>query len=283
LKGEDNPEERKRLKMYKLALLATASALTLATVAKADTVTIGYFDPSPQANMSGIQILGTNTGAFPIVQLTGLPIFPNTPPQSPQTSFGFDHIIAMVIPPGGNQFSGGLGGTFPTFEFAFNDGFAPPQGGVSYLYASWRGTFTGGTAITMPTMWGTTETPAVGTPGFTVTSQVLVCSTPNPFCGPFVGGTFSFGGQDQFTNTLRTDSTTLTALLPGQDFQITELFAFQGGSHPPFAQGDVGAFIMTTLNAPTPVPGPIVGTGPVAAFMALGMAWLARRRRQRCQ
>jgi hypothetical protein len=34
----------------------------------------------------------------------------------------------MVIPPTGNIMSGGLGGPSPTFQFSFNDGFAPPQG-----------------------------------------------------------------------------------------------------------------------------------------------------------
>jgi hypothetical protein len=267
--------------MYKLVLL-TASALTLATVAKADTVTIGYFDPSPQANMAGIQIIGSNTGAFPIVQLTGLPIFPNTPPQNPSTSFGFDQILAMVIPPGGNNLSGGLGGPNPTFEFTFNDGFAPPQGGTAYLYATWQGTLTGNPMITLPTKWGTIETPQIGTPSYTVTTQVLVCNTPNPFCGPFVGGIASpngFAGQDAFSNGLRIDDMTLNSTLPSPSFKITEVFAFSGTGLP-FAQGDVGGLIMTTLvNQPTPVPGPIVGGGlPGLLALLFGGGALWRRR-----
>jgi hypothetical protein len=209
--------------------------------------------------------------------LLGNPILPTGP-----TGFGFDQIDAMVIPPGGNQFSGGLGGSFPTFEFTFNDGFAPPQGGTSYLYATWQGRFTGTGTITMPTAWGSIESPPPSAnPGYTVTTQVLVCGTPNPFCGPFVGGISSFAGQDQFSNVNRVDNMTLTALLPGQDFKITEVFAFSGGTHPPFAQGDVGAVIETTLQSPTPVPGPIVGTGPIAGLFGLGLVWLARKRRNR--
>jgi hypothetical protein len=255
--------------------LLLASTILFSTAANADTVTVGYFDPA--AGMNGIQVLGTNSGVNPMVMLIGNPILP-----SGVTGFGFDQIAAFVIPPGGNNLSGGLGGNFPTFEFTFNDGFAPPQGGVSYLYATWQGTFTGSGAITMPTLWGSIESPPPSAnPGYTITTQVLVCNTPNPFCGPFVGGTSSFAGQDQFSNTNRLDSTTLTALLPGQDFKITEVFAFSGGTHPPFAQGDVGGLIETTLQSPTPVPAPIVGSGPIATFVGLGMIWLARRRQRR--
>lgn len=261
-------------------LLATTMLLS-PLAANADTVTVGYFDPG--AGMTGIAILGTNTGTVtpggiaPNVQIIGNPILPTGP-----TGFGFDQIFAGVIPPGGNTFSGGLGGPNPTFEFTFNDGFAPPQGGTAYLYASWTGTLTGNPMITLPTKWGTIETPAVGTPGYTVTTQVLVCNTPNPFCGPFVGGTSSFAGQDQFSNGLRIDDITLSAILPGQQFKITEVFAFTGGTHPPFAQGDVGGLIMTTpVNQQVPVPGPIVGTGLPGLLGAFAF-WRYIRRRRAC-
>ena len=75
--------------------------------AYADTVTIGYFDPA--AGMSGIQVLGTASGTSPMVQLLGNPILPTG-----VTGFGFDQILAMVIPPGGNSLSGGLGGPWPS-------------------------------------------------------------------------------------------------------------------------------------------------------------------------
>ena len=226
-----------------LLLLATAM-LACPLPAYADTVTIGYFDPA--AGMSGIQVLGTASGTSPMVQLLGHPILPTG-----VTGFGFDQILAMVIPPGGNSLSGGLGGPNPTFEFTFNDGFAPPQGGVSYLYATWEGTLAGN-PFTLPTRWGTIETPP-SSPGYTVTTQVLVCNTPNPFCGPFVGGIApnGFAGQDAFSNGLRIDDMTLSAILPSPSFKITEVFVFQGGPHPPFAQGDVGGLIRDDAVRPT--------------------------------
>jgi hypothetical protein len=254
------------MKMHS-ALLATTMLLS-PLAANADTVTVGYFDPA--AGMSGIAVLGTNTGTNPIVQLLGNPVLPTG-----ATGFGFDQILAMVIPPGGNSLSGGLGGPNPTFEFTFNNGFAPPQGGTSYLYATWQGTLTGNPMITLPTVWGTIETPPAN-PNYTVTTQVLVCNTPNPFCGPFVGGG-TVAGQDQFSNDLRIDNTTLSAILPGEPFKITEVFAFTGGTHPPFAQGDVGAVIMTTpINTQVPVPGPIVGAGLpglLALLFGSGALW----------
>jgi hypothetical protein len=251
-------------------LLAMLALLSCVTHTRADTVTIGYFDPA--AGLSGIQVLGQASGTFPMVQLIGLPIFPTGP-----TGFGFDQILAAVIPPGGNSISGGLGGPNPTFEFTFNDGFSPPQGGTSYLYATWEGVYTGDPLTIMPTVWGSIEAPA--NPGYTLTTQVLICNTPNPFCGPFVGGG-TVVGQDQFSGPPSLDSITLTGLLPGQNFKISEMFAFTGGPSPPFAQGDVGGLIMTTLQSPmTPVPAPLAGAGIPGLLAALaGLVWLRRRR-----
>jgi hypothetical protein len=254
-------------------LLLLAAMLACPLPAYADTVTIGYFDPA--AGMPGIQILSSVSG----------PVTPNSPinqildhPLLLGSGFGFDQIIAMVIPPTGNVYSGSLGGPNPTFEFAFNDGFVPIRGGTIYLYATWEGTLTGN-PFTFPTVWGTSEMPSVKN-GYTVTSQVLVCNTPNPFCGPFVGGGTVIG-QDVFSDTIRTDSVTLTGVLPSPSFKITEMFAFSGNAGPP--QGDVGAFIETTLFDPPPVnvPAPIAGAGLPGLILAGGglLGWWRRRQK----
>src|SRR5215471_8494793 len=257
-----------------IATIAIASSEPACGVdfAAADTVTIGYFDPAAVDANLGIKVLATTTAPVttmsPIILNTGLPIFLGGNPANPSTQFGFDAIGATVIPPGGNIISGGIpGAVLPTFEFFWNDGFVPPAGGTIYLYATWQGTLDahGFPTITMPTQWGTDEMPK-NAQGITVTTQVLACQTSNPFCGPFVGGIApgGFAGQDQFTDQLRVDNITLSAVLPGVGnespltaFKITEVFAFTGAPGPfgcPTCppQGDVGAFIMTT---PVPVPG----------------------------
>jgi hypothetical protein len=261
-----------------------ATTLLIPASACADVVTIGYFDPA--ANMPGIQILGSVdapvTSTSPILEYIYGPGTPNGPNALMLGSgFGFDHIFGMVIPPTGNINSGGLGGPNPTFEFGFNDGFVPINGGTIYLYATWQGTFVGGPSITLPTTWATTEMPVVQN-GYTVTSQVLVCNTPNPFCGPFVGGVNppdGFAGQDQFVDMLRVDNVVLSSTLPAPQFKITEVFAFSGNAGPP--QGDVGAFQETTLVNASPVPGPIVGAGvPGLVAACTALVALCRRRRR---
>src|SRR5262252_3291200 len=206
-----------------LALLIAVEPAGCYELAPADTVTIGYFDPAAVDANLGIKVLATTTAPVttmsPIILNTGLPIFLGGNPANPSTQFGFDAIGATVIPPGGNVISGGIpGAVLPTFEFFFNDGFVPPSGGSIYLYATWQGTLDahGVPSITLPTQWGTDEMPK-NAQGLTVTTQVLVCNTPNPFCGPFVGGIapLGFGGQDQFADTLRVDNVTLSPSLPG--------------------------------------------------------------------
>src|SRR5215471_15507736 len=167
--------------MRKLLLLTTALVYMAPAcdIARADTVTIGYFDPAAVDANLGIKVLATTTAPVttmsPIILNTGLPIFLGGNPANPSTQFGFDSIGAMVIPNTGNIYSGGLGGPNPTFQFFFNDGFVPPAGGSIYLYATWQGSIgPGDPPITMPTQWGTSEM-AANAHGLTVTTQVLVC------------------------------------------------------------------------------------------------------------
>ena len=188
--------------MKKLVLVL---ATCLVTSAHADTVTIGWWDKSiggPVTTLSATS--GPITPTSPIVQIVQNPILLGS-------GFGFDQIIAMVIPPSGNVLSGGLGGAGPTFEFSFNDGFAPPQGGNIRLYATWQGVLMSDGSITMPSRFSTDEMPP-GINGFTVAEQIFICGG-GLFCDNYVTGGGTLIAQDNFRDVLRVDTMTLESVL----------------------------------------------------------------------
>ena len=89
-------------------LLLLAVMLVCPLAARADKLTVGFWDASqgintPVTTLASVTAPITTTG--PIIQLLpqqqGQPLFVGP------SGFGFDQIIAMVIPPSGNVFSGG--------------------------------------------------------------------------------------------------------------------------------------------------------------------------------
>jgi hypothetical protein len=259
--------------MRKLLLLTTALLINGGGCGEAisDTISIGFLD----FNQTGSGVTTLAVSGQPIVQL-----LPPTPgqPLFLGSGWGFAQIIAMVIPPGGNQISGGLGGPAPTFQFSFNDGFTPPQGGLLQLYATWQGTITGGDFLSLPTRFASDEMPA-GDNRLRVVEQIFICSVGQPFCDDSTVGGGTLVAQDRFTDVTGVHLGTFTGFAPGQPFAITEVFSFSGPGLPS-AQGNVGATIMTT---PVAVPGPIVGTGPAAVLLGFFLLGLGRWRRKRAK
>jgi hypothetical protein len=248
-----------------MKILILAAALAVATPAAADTLTIGYADAS------------TSGAVVPIATSAGTPIQILGNPFLLGSGFGFDQITTLLIP--SNQ--SGLGGTAPTFEFAFNDGFVPPQGGTIRLYSTWQGATTAGGAITLPSIFQTFEMPG-GVNGLFVAEQIFVCPLGGLFCDDFLVGGGTLVGSTTITDQLLTTSPKFAGTAPGQPFAITEVFTF-GQDRGTFANspvGDVGAAILTTpIGTPVTVPGPIAGAGVPGAMLGMALWGLWRRRK----
>jgi hypothetical protein len=223
-----------------------AALLTLTLQAKADQITLGYYD-------------GNNPGA-------GVVPFASSPGPIHITN---QHYGAF----GGNvsalTFTDSLGSTWR--EFAFDDFFQSLPDTIR-LYADFQGiTTTPGNNI-FPTIWQRNE--AAGN-GIVVAEEIFACADGVLFCdNSVVGGGTLLGVQ--IWNSLGTIITQYNMTVPAQ-FDVTEVFTIAWNGSPPVV--DFAGAILTQPDPPAAVPGPIAGAG-LPGIIAAACLLLLRRRRK---
>jgi hypothetical protein len=160
------------------------------------------------------------------------------------------------------------------YESAINDIFATNVG-TGRIYTTFSGiTVTGGNPVTLPTIFQRTED---ALPGWTLVEQVFICGNVM-FCDNYITGGGTLIGADAFVNgQLRTDFLTLSGIMPGQPFNITEVFHIV--SNGPGAH--LAGAILVDPAGSVPVPGPVVGAGLPGLIFASGglLAWWRRRQK----
>jgi hypothetical protein len=231
-------------------------ATLLAMPARAETVTIGVWDPAAY-----------NTNAVVPYFTTGPAL--NTLKNQFFGTFGGNSATVAFGNPDGTT----------TYEFAIEDVFATTVD-TARIYASWTGITSPLGQLTIPTTFQVNEGP---NSGFSITEQTFICGAGTLFCDNYiVGGGTPLGAQAFPGAALGTFTPTFDALAPGSPYTITEVFhlVYNGGS----PLGDVGGAILATPTDPAPVPGPIVGAGlPGVIFGCAGLlGWWRRRRNTAC-
>jgi hypothetical protein len=231
----------------KKLLLAAALAVAAPSAANAVSITVGWWDQAGPA------------GVTPLYSQNSFDLFTLKP-----TTFGpnfYGNLSALLTPDG-------------YYESAIDNVFTNTLGltSTARIYTTFSGITTVGNHLTLPTIFQRNEDPL---PGWTLVEQVFVCAAVL-FCDNYIVGGGTLIGADTFVNgQLRTDFTTLTGIMPGQPFNITEVFHIVSdgpGAHL------AGAILVDPVAS---VPGPVVGAGLPGLLLASGglLGWWRRRQR----
>src|SRR6476660_2709705 len=230
----------------KKLLLAAALAVAAPSAANAVSITVGWWDNVVGGGVQ--QIYSQNSGS--LFTLNGQWFGPT-----------FGGVLSALETPNGY------------YESAINNIFATTVG-TGRIYTTFSGiTVTGNNPLTIPIIFQRSED---ALPGWTLVEQVFICGNVM-FCDNYITGGGTLIGADAFVNgQLRTDFFTLSGIMPGQPFNITEVFHIV--SNGPGAH--LAAAIL--VDPAAPVPGPIAGAGLPGLMLAGGglLGWWRRRQRR---
>ena len=158
-----------------------------------------------------------------------------------------------------NQTSGGVLSAFHngnTYELAAND-VSNSIPDTLNIYALWQGVTSPIGLLTIDTQMATDE---FGAPGWTLSEEVFIN-------GQLITGNTQvglFGAPNQ----------SFTFQVGNGPFDLTLQLQYVSGQF----NGDFGSYVVATLTAPQPVPGPIVGTGLPGLLGLIGLWWYRRRK-----
>jgi hypothetical protein len=237
----------KKLKL----LLAAALAVAAPSAANAVSITVGWWDGAVGGGVT--PIYSQNNGSLFTLQGYGSNFFGPT----------FGGVLSALVTPNGY------------YESAINNIFATNVG-TGRIYTTFSGvTVAGGNPLSLPTIFQRTEDVL---PGWTLVEQVFLCANGALFCDNYVVGGGTLIGADDFVNgQLRTDFLTLSGIMPGQPFNITEVFHIVSdgpGAH-------LAGAILVDPAGSVPVPGPIAGARLPGLILAAGglLGWWRRRKK----